>query len=116
MKTVKLNDLMVVIFSNRDLGEQNIYDTLETLYNELEDHKLYILDLSEIRRLSEEAAGSLIHLQGYLRDRKKTLRMYRTREQLREVYHKMNLEQVMAMAYNTVSEMNEEDNMVFYFR
>lgn len=107
---------MVVIFNNKDFNRQNMYETLEALYRELEEHSLFIFDLSAIRHLNEETAGSLIFLQGYLKERKKSLRMYQTREQLTSVFEKMNLENVMSMAYRTNSDLNEDENMVFYFK
>ena len=116
MKTVKMNDLMVVIFSNKDLGVKYLYDTLETLYSELKEHKLYIFDLSEIRHLSDEALGSLTFLQGYMKDRKKSLRMYQTRDKLSSVYREMNLDKVMSMAYGTSNDLNDDENVVFYIR
>lgn len=116
MKTVKMNDLMVVIFTSKDLGVKYLYDTLETLYSELKEHKLYIFDLSEIRHLSDEALGSLTFLQVYMKDRKKSLRMYQTRDKLSTVYREMHLDKVMSMAYGTSTELNDDENMVFYIR
>jgi len=114
MKSVKLNDLLVVIFSGNDLNTRHLYHTLETLYRESEEHNLVIFDLSNIKHLSEEASGSLVFFQRYLKDRKKSLRMYETKEQLGAVYAKLDLENVMSMAYRTNSDQND-DNMVFYF-
>lgn len=112
MKSVKLNELLVVVFNHSDLNSLKLYETLEEIYNETDDHKLFILDLSNIRHLNSEAAGSLIYLQQFLLERKKKMRMYETKEKIREVYEKLNLENVMSMAYGT--DKNETENMVFY--
>lgn len=114
MKSVKLNNLLVVIFNGHDLNKSYVYNTLESLYNETEEHSMFILDLSNIKHLNEDAAGALISFQNYLKDRKKSLRMYETKEQLVDVYAKLNLENVMSMAYRTNSDQ-KDDNMIFYF-
>ena len=112
MKSVKLKELLVIVFDFDDLNSGKLYETLENIYDELDDHKLFIMDLSNIRHLSTEAAGSLVFIQSYLNDRKKSLRMYQTKDQVHDVYEKLNLENVMYVAYNTGE--NETENLVFY--
>ncbi|MDA3809203.1 MAG: hypothetical protein PF518_02620 [Spirochaetaceae bacterium] len=113
MKSVKLNELLIVVFYHSDLNSLNLYETLENIYNELDDHNMFILDLSNIKHLRTEAAGSLVYLQQYLKDQNKKLRMYQTKEKIQDVYEKLNLEKVMSMAYNTAK--NDNDNTIFYF-
>jgi anti-anti-sigma regulatory factor len=112
MKSVKLNELLVIVFDFNDLNSGKLYETMENIYEEIDDHNLFILDLSNIRHLSDEAAGSLIYIQSYLKDRKKSVRMYQTKDQIHNVYEKLNLENVMSVAYNTGE--NETENMIFY--
>ncbi len=113
MKSVKQNDLLVIIFNNRDLNSSNLYNNLENLYDESVKHNRILMDLSDIRQLSDEAKGSLIYLQRSLKDSKKSLRFYGNREKLYEVYQQLNMEKVMTMAYTTEEQKNNE-NMVFY--
>ena len=112
MKSLKLNELLVVVFDSDDLNSRKLYETLENIYDEIDEHKLFILDLSNIRHLNSEASGSLVFLQQYLMDRKKSLRMYQTKDQVKDVYEKLNLENFMSMAYKTG--LNETENLIFY--
>lgn len=112
MKSVKLNELLVIVFDFNDLNSGKLFETLENIYEELDDHKLFIMDLSNIRHISTEAAGSLIYIQSYLKDRKKSLRMYQTKDQIHNVYEKLNLQNVMNMTYD--AGVNETENMIFY--
>ena len=112
MKSIKLNELLVVVFNHDDLNSQNLYETIENIYNELQDHKLFILDLSNIKHLNVEAAGSIIYLQSFLKNKNKSMRMYQTKEQVKDVYEKLNLENVMNMTNETAK--NDSENMIFY--
>lgn len=113
MKSVKLNELLVVVFNYSDLNSQNLFETFENMYEEIVNHKLFIFDLSNIRHLNEEAIGSLVYIQQYIKDMNKSLRMYQTKEQIKSVYEKLNLENVMSMTYGTAK--NDSDNTIFYF-
>ena len=112
MKSVKLNELLIVVFNHSDLNSMNLYENLENVYNELHEHKLFILDLSNIKHLRPEAAGSLMYLQKYLRDQNKSLKMFQTKEQLKDVYEKLNLENVMSMTYGPAQ--SDSDNTIYY--
>jgi len=112
MKSIKLNELLIVVFNHSDLNSVNLYESLENVYNELDDHDLFILDLSNIQHLRTEAAGSLIYLQKYLRNQKKSLRMFQTKEQLTDVYEKLNLQNVISMTAGPTQ--NDSENTIYY--
>jgi len=112
MKSVKLKELLVIVFDFDDLNSGKLYETLENIYEELGDHKLFIMDLSNIRHLNTEAAGSLIYLQSYLKEQKKSVRMYQTKDHVHQVYEKLNLGDVMSFAYNT--DESDAENLIFY--
>jgi anti-anti-sigma regulatory factor len=113
MKSVKLNELLVLVFNQSDLNSHNLYETLEDIYQEIRNHDLFIMDFSNIRHFNTEAIGSLIYVQKYIEDMKKSLRIFQTKEQIRDVYKKLHLETVMSMT-NDASK-NDTDNTIFYF-
>ena len=112
MRSVKLNELLVVVFNHGDLNSLNLFESLENVYSEINEHNMFILDLSNIKHLNAEAAGSLVYMQQYVKDQKKSLRMYQTKEQIKDVYHKLNLDNVMSMTYDTSK--NDSENTIFY--
>lgn len=112
MKSVKLKELLVVVFNHDDLNSRNLYNTLENLYNEIGQHKLFILDLSNIRHLNQEALGSLIQMQLAIENKKKALRMYQTKEQIKNVYKELHLETVMSMTDDPSK--NNSGNTIYY--
>lgn len=114
MKSIKLNELLVIVFDFDDLNSGKLYETVECIFDEIDDHNLFILDLSNVRHLNDEAAGSLIYIQSYLTDRKKSVRMYQTKDQVHDVYEKLNLGNFISVAYH--HEKNENENMIFYFK
>ncbi len=112
MKSVKLNELLVIVFDFNDLNSDRLYENMENIYEEIVDHKLFIMDLSNIRHLGSEAVGSLLSLQSHLKDRKKSIRMYQTKDQIQNVYEKLHLENVMSITYGTIE--GETENTIYY--
>lgn len=112
MKSVKLNELLVIVFEFNDLNSNRLYETMENIYEEIDDHKLFIMDLSNIRHLGSEAAGSLLYLHSHLKENKKSIKMYQTKDQIKNVYEKLHLENVMSITYGNIE--GETENTIFY--
>ncbi len=111
MKSLILDDLMVIVFTGTDFNSRNLYKSVESIYEGIDDYSLVILDLSNIKYLRSDAVGSLIYLQNIIKEKNKNLKMYQNKKQILDIYHRLKLDKVISMIDK---DNNETDDFVYY--
>ncbi len=112
MKSIKCKELLVVVLDDNDLNVTNLFETVQNIYSDIDKHRLFIIDVTEVNTLSPEATGSFIYIHNDIRKKRKSVVMYQVKEQVQEVYHKLNLDNIVTLIDKSAS--NDYGNEVYF--